>query len=486
VLELQFRLITRYVCLALILLPNIAWAASWFVLPASRCEKNGDGTINACAAVSGGVGAWKGSDKIVWALVNPGDIVNFRGAWGPSDCHDPAQYCVLVRKSGVVGSPITLDFSSSTLDSNFLRAKAVETGATRNLVIKNVTATRFTTYGINMNSAGAPSDPLNITLEAPTISHITGCSGECTGIRAKGSGVKIHNARVSQISDDGIWTDGDRVEVYFDVNDGTYFVKDVGLGPKISGDCFQFSGSGNYDSNYLRKGYCDHRSVDEKQCVVSNSRGLLTVTDTVCLADSAGTTIGIYSNGRLQLERNFISGWSIGISAATAANAEAGASLIASNIVVDFGTIGIATGTTIPNGTTVTLANNTVDGTNSDTSVSQCFNLGGGAGSSVKATNNIAVNCRYAFFRAGGTGVKTLSTNLDFGGEFAYYGFNSGSTTSSPRFIGGTDPIARYQLGPLSPALRTGDCYLASGCAYPDHENVGQSIPPSIGAFGGW
>lgn len=481
----SFRLIAKCVCAFSLFVPTLSMAASWFVLPASRCERNGDGTMNVCAASNGSAGAWKGSENIIWSSINPGDTVNFRGAWGASDCHDPLQYCVLIKKSGTVAARITFDFSSSVLDSNFLRAKALETQGNSNLIVKNLTATRFTTYGINMNSGGATTDVLNVTVEAPTISHIAGCIVECAGIRAKGSSVVIHNPRISQIADDGIWTDGDRVEINFDVNDGTYFVKDVGLGPKISGDCFQFSGSGRADKNYVRKGYCDHRSASEKQCVVSNSTGLLTVTDTVCLANSTGGTVGIYSNGRVDLERNLISGWGIGISAAAASTSEIGPSIIASNVINKFDTIGIATGVATPDGVYVIVANNTVDGANSDAINSQCLTLGGGSGSTVEASNNIAVNCRYAYYRAGGTGQKTLNDNLDFGTAFQYYGFSAGSTTSAPRFTGEADLVGQYHLGPLSPALRTGGCYRASGCAFPDHDNVGQSVPPSIGAFGG-
>ena len=464
-----------------------AFATSWFVLPASRCANNGDGTVNACAASDSDRGAWKGSANIVWASIAPGDIVNFRGTWGPADCHDPVQYCVLVQKSGNVGNPITLDFTASSLDSNYTHTKAIATQSFSNLILKNLTATRFTAYGIELNGGGRSTDILNIIVEAPTISYISGCSGECDGIWGKGASIAVYNPRISQISDDGIWLDGDQSAVNFDLNDGTYYVKDVGLGPQITGDCFQFSGSGGYDANFVRKGYCDHRSVSEKHCVVSNSLGLVTVTDTVCLATPNLTTTGIYSNGRLDLERNHISGWTIGISAATLRAASPGPSTIAANVVSNFGTLGIATSTETPSGVVVTVANNTVDGANSDLTVSQCFTLGGDGASVVRVTNNIATNCRYAFFRASGTGSKTLANNIDFGNISPYYSFASGSTTVSPQFRGGATStlINYYRLNPSSPALGGGACYWANGCASADYDGVGQTVPPNIGAFGG-
>ena len=463
-----------------------AFATSWFVLPASRCANNGDGTVNACAASGSARGAWKGSANIAWALVKPGETVNFRGTWGATDCHDPAQYCVLVQKSGSVGNPITLDFTASLFDSNYTRAKAIATQSYSNLILKNLTATRFTAYGIELNGLGAPTAVLNVIIDAPTISYISGCSGECDGIWGKGANITVHNPRISQISDDGIWLDGDQSAVNFDLNDGTYYVKDVGLGPKITGDCFQFSGSGGYDANFVRKGYCDHRSVSEKHCVVSNSLGLVTVTDTVCLATPNSATTGIYSNGRLDVERNYLSGWTTGISAATLQAAAPGASTIAANIVSNFGTIGIVTSTATPSGVVVTVVNNTVDGANSNQAVSQCFSLGGAGTSVVYAMNNIAVNCRYAFFRSAGTGSKTLARNIDYGNVSPYYSFVAGSTTASPQFRGGSSPSNYYRLSPRSPALGAGACYWANGCASADYDGVGQAVPPSIGAFGGW
>lgn len=471
---------------SLLLLSAQAWGANWYVKPASSCSNNGDGTSSACAASGGAAGAWKGSANIVWASVSAGDTINIGGSWVASDCHDAAQYCFLVGKAGSVGNPIILEFSGSSFNGGGARTKGIETSTFANLRINNFTASNFTTYGIAINSSGASTDAINVYVEAPTITDISGCAGQCNGIFGKGSGITVHNPRVKNIADDGIWTDGDNAQYLFDTNDGTYYVSNVGTGAAITGDCFQFSGSAGTDTNIVQKGYCDHRSVSEKQCIVTNSLGLLTVTDTICLAATYTVDAGsicIFAEGRADVRRTVCDGWSYGIDIATKATSSTGNSYIIGNIVRAFGTYGLTTGSATPTGVTVTVANNTIDGYGSDLSVSRCLNLAGAGSSVVNASNNISANCKFGFVSAGGTGTKTLTTNADFGNTTRYSGFASGSTNANPLWVGGQYPTtySGYRLSSGSTIRRAGT-ELNIGNVQ-DYGNRAFQHPPSIGAW---
>ena len=480
--------------LCLLLFSSQVWAASWYVKPASSCANNGDGTATGCAASGGAPGAWKGSANIVWASVVAGDTIFVGGNWVATDCHDPAIYCFLVGKSGNVGTPITIDFTGSTMSSAFLRTKAVATSTFSNVTIKNLTATQFTTYGIDVNMSGVSTDVINVTIESPTIYNITSCAGECDGISGKGSGIVVHNAKINNIADDGIWTDGTGAVYYNDTNDGTYFVRDIGNGPNITGDCFQFSGSAGNDTNKVSKGYCDHRSTNEKQCAISNTKGVLTVWDTVCIANTYnlnGGSIGIYSEGRGDIQRNFLSGFNYGIDIAELANGTVGSTIIDSNVVVRFGWYGITTGSATPTGVTVTVANNTIDGTGSDLNNSRCMNLAGAAGATITTYNNIVTSCKFGYVDAGGAATKTIATSVDFANTTRYSGFATGSTNSDPRLLGGINPpITVFRTGaemwrptPNSTALIRMGTYYTS----PANDLTGEvfDLPPSIGAFRG-
>lgn len=470
---------------ALILLLCLAWgqvwaATSWYVCAKSQGEY---GTEDGSSLAN----CYDGSEDISWAGITAGDTIYVKGDWVAADCHDAVQYCFLIGKSGGVGNPITIEFSGSTLNGGGARTKAISTSTYANLRINNLTATNFTTYGIDINSAGTSTDAINVYVEAPTISNITGCyPSQCNGIFGKGSGITVHNPRISAIADDGIWTDGTEAKIIFDTNDSTYYVRDVGTGAAITGDCFQFSGSAGNDTNLVQNGYCDHRSVSEKQCVVSNSIGVTTVTNTVCLAETNlvnGGSICMYIEGRADVRRNYCEGWSYGIQAASVAGATTGDSYIIGNVIRDFGWYGLTTGSATPSGVTVSVFNNTVDGTGSDLSNSRCLNLAGAAGSIVNATNNLSVNCKFGFVQAGGAGTKNLLTNSDFGNTTRYSGFASGSTLQDPKLIGGTSPTtaAGFRLTSGSPLRRVGtDLNIGN---YQDVGNRAFLRPPSIGAW---
>lgn len=55
------------------------------------------------------------------------------------------------------------------------------------------------------------------------------------------------------------------------------------------------------------------------------------------------------------------------------------------------------------------------------------------------------------------------------------------SIITDPSFANMSDEI--YTLRRTSPAVRTGVCYLATGCIYPDHRGYRARVPPNIGAF---
>ena len=308
------------------------------------------------------------------------------------------------------------------------------------------------------------------------------------GLRVVGSNVTIHNPKVTSISDDGIWANGDNTNVTCDDNKGTTcYVKNVGLSLLFTGDCFQFGAAALNHTNTVTRAYCDHRSVAQKQCAISNTTGLLRVLDTVCLAQQDyvnGNTIGIYSEGKLEARRNYIYGFNYGIDAASLATTVAGENPITGNIVTHFGWYGITTGGATPAGVTATVVNNVVDGTGSDPANSRCLNLAGAAGSVVNATNNFVGNCNFGFVKAG-TVTPTLTSNWDFGNTTRYSGFASGSTFGDPGFVSGPSSsflAANYRLRGNSPLIRVGAVitpYLT------DQSGEAFDFPPSIGAFRG-
>lgn len=59
----------------------------------------------------------------------------------------------------------------------------------------------------------------------------------------------------------------------------------------------------------------------------------------------------------------------------------------------------------------------------------------------------------------------------------------TGTVTGAPKWVGGASPNTTngFRLLATSPWVRAGDCYLPTGCAYPDLNNRRSNTPPDIG-----
>ena len=465
---------------------------TFYVKSKTDCTFNGTGLVNACATSGGGPGAFRQSIALVCGAavgqVDGGDTVNFTGNWfGLASAENGTTYMMTFGCPGSIGLPVVYNFAAARVDCNREVLRGMSVGAMNYFTLNNLTVQHCGTnsgtgYGISVDG-GVSTFDMSATLEAPIVNDVQSTDGLSVGIRVVGSNVTIHNPKVTSISDDGIWANGDNTNVTCDDNKGTTcYVKDVGLSLLFTGDCFQFGAAVLNHTNTVTRAYCDHRLIAQKQCAISNTAGLLRVLDTVCLGAQDfinGNTIGIYSEGKLEARRNYINGFNYGIDAASLATAVAGESPIIGNIITHFGWYGITSGSAIPAGVTTTIVNNTVDGTGSDLANSRCLNLAGTAAAVINATNNFVGNCNFGFVKAGAA-TPTLLSNWDFGNNTRYSGFASGSTLGDPQFIKTNPVIAiEYKLKTTSPMLRAG----VFVNPYSDVRGCPFWNPPSIGAY---
>ncbi len=451
-----------------------AWAATWHVINPSACALNGNGTAPGCASSGGGVGAWRGSASYVAASVVAGDTVvvtgNFSFAGG--DCQD-ASTCFYTLDSGAVGNPITFDMSAATFNGNNGINNAINTGnGNANLKFVSPTISNFNSRGFTINSAGAATDAINITIENPTITNIQG-GGTPTAIWGRGSGLTVKNPRISTVGDDAVWLDGNNA--YADSLNSN-LITNVGTAVGPTGDCVQMSGSGGNDLNTIWKINCDHRSADEKQCFVSNTIGKLRVIESVCLG-TTGLPAAVYTDGAIDLLRNYFSG-SDHVLDAWNNTAAAGSSLIVGNIFDNFDSRGISgIGATVAN-QTVSIAHNAFNCAAS--SSAQAIVLQGSTGSTFDASNNVVGNCSVAF-AGSGTSTKTGSGNADYANVTRFSVFTPSSTLiTDPRFVGGANPAdaSGFCLATNSPLLGAG-VYLGAWATGHNNEDLGK--PPAIG-----
>ena len=449
-----------------------ASAGTFFVKSKTDCRFSGNGQVDACATAPGAPGVWRGGLSIEFGesngKVHDGDTVYFTGNWIGIDAAEGGEtYEITARGSGSIGKPIVFDFSRATINCKHQVQRGISIGAFHHYTLREPTIRACGTssgYGISVDGAVATFD-LSVNIESPRIFDTSGTDGGAIAIRGKGANIVVHNPRIDGVSDDGIWIDGDDASTYCDQNDGvTCYIKNVGLGVGLTGDCVQYGATPTVSLNgSIKRVFCDHRSEQEKQCFITNGLGMLTVSDSVCLMPSFdGVTLsnGIYAEGTLTALRNFIDGGRIGICSAMLAGSTGRNNTIVSNIIRGSGFRAISIGAeTLASATTDIFHNAIKCGVTRGTSG---IYLDGRAGSVINIKNNSLIGCDIAYAGLGQHIVESIAFNNDYLSNTRFKSVANGgnNSTKDPQLVGGATPTSSDDFRPRSgsPLLHTGTC----------------------------
>jgi hypothetical protein len=418
--------------------------------------------------------------------------VYFTGNWtGLASADNGATYLATIVCSGSAGSPIVYDWSGATVNCNFEVARGISIGAISNYELRYPTVTRCGTtaaYGINIDGSVASFD-LSVTVRNPVITDIVAADGLTVALRGKGANLTVINPKIENVSDDGIWIDGNNSLVYCDDNGGTTcYIKRVGTGAAVTGDCVQFGATPATALNgEIRKVYCDHTSVLEKQCFLTNGLGLFKVTDSVCLLPAYnGTTLsnGIYGEGMTDARRNFLQGGRIGISTATLAGATTLTQIIASNVIVGAGYRSISIGGGTLATQTSYIHGNSVNCSGFSNSTGGGLYLDGVAGSTAIVRNNSFINCPLVFNGVAANVVESITHNNDFGSTTRFTSVSDGGTngTSNPLLNAGDSPVTAFGFRPTAASPLCNAGYKSPPIAGVDYFGKRFGPSPTIGA----
>lgn len=371
---------------------------------------------------------------MIWTRIQPGDTLYIVGTHVASG--------LVIQASGMPSAPITirgdrLGFAPGVIDGGgTVGACVYDNDGSHDIAIVRLSIRGCTSRGIQFRNGHTSSNRSGLTLRDVHVADIVGPSaGYPTCVWVYGEGVTIRRSLIENCGDDGIWIVG-----LNSIVERNWF-EHIGTGAGVQGDCVQLSGtSGNFS---ISGNYCNHLSIDEKQCYIANGADSSVsggrITDNICILprDGGTKTKGIYNSydGAL-IARNFVTGGESGIWNV------ADATIIA-NIVTGFSRVGIYNG----GGASAVALNNTVVGgyRTGYCLLSDSFSI---------FANNVVSRCEWAFaaYRGEYHGInRWVSTlawdNVHNTGSFATAGNNPVSlliTSESPNFSGNKvdDPLA--------------------------------------------
>lgn len=342
--------------LIMALVPYVADAKSLFVRSTTACANNGDGLAYGCAASAGAVGAYRGTNNILWATaVVPGDVVFICG----EHLINNASLRITPTISGTPGNDITISGDCPSdpgiLNGQFSAAgiRLVNLGSTGpinhfivdRLVFKNVlSANDYALFVYDAVSSGAFDRYITITNN--TFQNIG-----WIGMWIWGGEIIVANNTMDSIGEDAIYIKGGK---------NTKVVKNHISNVSVSGaggDCIQFDSSATQatvgtGTVIVTGNVCDKKTSPNVKygILVGPVTGLTIIEDNV-IDCPISTTLStgcnpIYVNAagtamtaQVIVRGNKVSkGWR-GITIATANNVNV-RHMVVGNIIVDAGTFG--------------------------------------------------------------------------------------------------------------------------------------------------
>lgn len=324
------------VAVTIALLGSPAFSADWHVRPAGDCAVVGDGTSPNCASSSGGAGSFTGFAGITWSSIQPGDTLHVIGTHVGTG--------LVIQASGTVTAPITIrgdlkGFALGVIDGNgTVGACVYDNDVSHDIALVRLSIKNCTGRGVQFRNGQTVSNRSGLQLRDVHIANIVGpAAGFPTCVWAYGEGVTIRNSQFEGCGDDGIWITGANPIV-----ENNWF-EDIGVGTGVQGDCVQLTAAnaGNFS---IAGNYCNHLSVDEKQCFIAYNSGSTSIggriTDNTCILprDNGSMTKGIFNGyDGVLIARNFVTGAESGIW-------NIGDAQIVANIVTGFSGVGIYIG----------------------------------------------------------------------------------------------------------------------------------------------
>lgn len=254
-------------------LPSLVWAngETLYVRDTTACANNGDGTAYGCAASGGAVGAYRGTNNILWNAANtvgqadPGDTLFVCGLHSITS----AGLRILPTVSGTAGLPITISGACQSdagiLDGAATSVRLINLGTpvdyitVTNLTIQNVPNT--TDYALSgYDDTGAGTRIRNIIISDNTFSNIGYIAAWLWGANWTVTGNTFTN-----IGEDAVHIEGGANTT---VSSNTFSLISMNT---TSGDCIQFNQTGiTTGTVIIRSNYCDKRlSPDVKYGILA-------------------------------------------------------------------------------------------------------------------------------------------------------------------------------------------------------------------------